>query len=554
MKYYAVTDDPNELMHYGVKGMKWGVIRTDAQLGHPKKPAKPRSTKPKSDAYISASSKLRKMMSSGIQKAQSSWKEYNSPESKAIRDYKRGERLFEKHVQLARQGRLKYKGISDSEVERITDRLYLENRARQQSGNEKQGFMRRLGESAGNGFIQGFGQGVSARTSEWLGRGAKLKTQRMMTEQQNALHEAQAKRDFKRSMREQKARDEYQSDKADREKRAENEELYKALIAGNRDMGYDRVYGNGGGSLNYKASNRATRRLSNAELRARITNLEDTKKLYGSSQDAAIKALGGQVTDEYKDPDGTEHKVTYSKGNAAKLFGPAMRANERRGRGRKVSPTRAGNSSGATEEDLERMERQMNSDARGSTNNTASAASTSSEQQPTRKTKTAPDRESIRAAIREQGTTPVISETERYRQGMRRLLDEAEARDRKRNREEGFAYYEARRLSREANPDPYLPSAPTRAMVEASKRNAAYKKEQERLIRAATRDAKARYQQEQEALEAQARTARESETRMFNNRTLPSETFPNRARRTVNRAMSTVRRRGNAKDMFRLRG
>lgn len=364
MKYYAVTDDPNELMHYGIKGMKWGVIRTDAQLGHPKKPAKPRSTKPKSDAYISASSKLRKMMSSGIQKAQASWKEYNSPENKAVRDYKRNERLFEKHVQLARQGRLKYKGISDSEVERITDRLYLENRARQQSGNEKQGFIRRLGESAGNGFIQGFGQGVSARTSEWVGRGAKLKTQRMMTEQQNALHEAQAKRDFKRSMKEQKARDKYQSDKADREERAENEELYKALIAGNRDMGYDRVYGDGGGSLNYQASNRATRRLSNAELRARITNLEDTKKLYGSSQDAAIKALNGQVTKEYKDENGNDVKETYSKGNAAKLFGPAMRANGRTGRGRNVSPTRAGNSSGATEEDLERMERQMKRDAK----------------------------------------------------------------------------------------------------------------------------------------------------------------------------------------------
>ena len=554
MKYYAVTDDPNELMHYGIKGMKWGVIRTDAQLGHPKKPAKPRSTKPKSDAYISASSKLRKMMSSGIQKAQASWKEYNSPESKAIRDYKRGERLFEKHVQLARQGRLKYKGISDSEVERITDRLYLENRARQQSGNEKQGFIRRLGESAGNGFIQGFGQGVSARTSEWVGRGAKLKTQRMMIEQQNALHEAQAKRDFKRSMKEQKARDKYQSDKADREERAENEELYKALIAGNRDMGYDRVYGDGGGSLNYQASNRATRRLSNAELRARITNLEDTKKLYGSSQDAAIKALNGQVTKEYKDENGNDVKETYSKGNAAKLFGPAMRANERRGRGRNVSPTRAGNSSGATEEDLERMERQTNSDARGSTNNTASAASTSSEQQPTRKAKTAPDRESIRAAIREQGTTPVISETERYRQGMRRLLDEAEARDRKRNQEEGFAYYEARRLSREANPDPYLPSAPTRTMVEARKRNTAYKKEQERLIRTAARDAQAQYQQKKEALEEQARTARESETRMFNNRTLPSETFRSRARRTANSARSAVRRYGSPKDMFGLRG
>lgn len=26
--------DNNELMHYGVKGMKWGVIRTPEQLGH----------------------------------------------------------------------------------------------------------------------------------------------------------------------------------------------------------------------------------------------------------------------------------------------------------------------------------------------------------------------------------------------------------------------------------------------------------------------------------------------------------------------------------------
>lgn len=220
MKYYAVTDDPNELMHYGIKGMKWGIIRTDAQLGHPKKPSKPRSTKPKSPAYMKAAAKLSSAMQNGIAKAQASWKVYNSPANKqlraekreynkAVRDYKRGERLFEKHVQLARQGRLKYKGISDGEVQRITDRLALENRARQQSGNEKQSFRRRLGESIGQGIISGVGQGMSVRASEWVGRGSKLKTQRLMTEQQNRLREEQERRDFNRSMHEERVRDRY---------------------------------------------------------------------------------------------------------------------------------------------------------------------------------------------------------------------------------------------------------------------------------------------------------------------------------------------------------
>lgn len=31
---YDVYDQKNELRHYGVKGMKWGVRRTPAQLGH----------------------------------------------------------------------------------------------------------------------------------------------------------------------------------------------------------------------------------------------------------------------------------------------------------------------------------------------------------------------------------------------------------------------------------------------------------------------------------------------------------------------------------------
>lgn len=215
MKYFAVTDDPNELMHYGIKGMKWGVIRTDAQLGHPNKPStkkpklnslltkplsdrdrqaiiagtyvktasKPKATRssvPHSPAYISASSKLRKIMKSGIDKAKASWDNYNSPKA-------RSERMFQKHVQLARQGRLKYKGVSDKEVERITERLALERQARNLSGAEKPSFVRRAFSSMGEGVISGLGQGMANRVSERMSRGAKLKTQRMMSEQSNRI-------------------------------------------------------------------------------------------------------------------------------------------------------------------------------------------------------------------------------------------------------------------------------------------------------------------------------------------------------------------------------
>lgn len=224
MKYYAVTDDPNELMHFGVKGMKWGVIRTPEQLGH-HTPVK--SSRPRSKAYQSAKLKLDRALSKGIQNAQARWDNYNSPANKAarqqkrevnqaVRAYKKNERKFEKHVQLARQGRLKYKGISDAEVQRITDRLALERNARNLSGAEGKGFVRRLGESVSNGIVSGVGQGMAAKTSEIVSRKSKLKTQRMQTEQANRMREAQEKRDFKRSQKEQRIQDRYTDKRADR--------------------------------------------------------------------------------------------------------------------------------------------------------------------------------------------------------------------------------------------------------------------------------------------------------------------------------------------------
>ena len=53
MKYYAVTEDPRELYHYGVKGMKWGQHIFGPEPGLKKSPA-----------YKKALSKLRSSASS----------------------------------------------------------------------------------------------------------------------------------------------------------------------------------------------------------------------------------------------------------------------------------------------------------------------------------------------------------------------------------------------------------------------------------------------------------------------------------------------------------
>lgn len=190
MKYYAVTNDPAELMHFGVKGMKWGVIRTPAQLGHFKAKTPKRS---RSAAYKKAQNKISKLMKknivkSGIKAVEAQWKEYQSPEARRARERQKAQKNFEKHLQLARQGRLKYKGISDAEVEKITDRLALERSARSLSGAEKPSFRRRLGAAISEGIIAGVGRGVGDIVQEKVGRGSKLKTDRMRMEQANRIN------------------------------------------------------------------------------------------------------------------------------------------------------------------------------------------------------------------------------------------------------------------------------------------------------------------------------------------------------------------------------
>jgi len=169
MTYYAVTDDPNELTHWGIKGMKWGV-RHD-------KPRHTGSSRKRSAAYKKAQSKLSKMMKSGIKKAEAHWKAYNSPKAKE-------ERFMKKAMQQARTGTLKYGKLTDDQVRRVTERLALERNARQLGSTENPKFVKRIKTALGEGIVRGVGQGTGAYIEErFRGRGrttAEIKRDKRM--------------------------------------------------------------------------------------------------------------------------------------------------------------------------------------------------------------------------------------------------------------------------------------------------------------------------------------------------------------------------------------
>lgn len=171
MTYYAVTDDPNELAHYGVLGMKWGVTHDKPRHSGS------RSRKPRSAAYKKAQSKLGKMMKSGIKKAEAHWKEYNSPKAKEAR-------FMKKAMQQARTGTLKYGKLTDEQVRKVTDRLALERNARQLGSTENPRMMKRLKTAVGTGIVEGIGRGTASYiNARFEGRGrttAEIKRDKRM--------------------------------------------------------------------------------------------------------------------------------------------------------------------------------------------------------------------------------------------------------------------------------------------------------------------------------------------------------------------------------------
>lgn len=246
MKYYAVTDDPNELMHYGVKGMKWGQhIFGD---------------KPRSAAFKRAATKLSASMKSGIKKTNANWQKasanratkkeakknfkesqfnakaqarldeaLSAQANKAIRKEqaavrrearqeraaeRREDRRMQRYLQKARQGTLKYKNLRDDQIANISERLNLENQARRLSGNETPHMLTRIKRSIGEGVVRGVGSAVTVGIEETARARAKYKAQKKYGEKL-AIQEAKYQR-AKDKQRNKYAREEA-NEKADRD-------------------------------------------------------------------------------------------------------------------------------------------------------------------------------------------------------------------------------------------------------------------------------------------------------------------------------------------------
>lgn len=203
MKYYAVTEDPNELLHYGVKGMKWGqhIFGKERSPGYHRALGKLRASAKKVGSAIRNSSqqramakeqKLQNKFAKAVAKTQkriqisenlhnlSNLESYeknldaqykasvkaDKAAIKRAKKYAKNEPKMDKFMQEAREGRLKYGKLSDDQINRIRDRLAFENSARAVGGREKSKFRTRMKDALEEGMLQGVVQGTAAGMRE----------------------------------------------------------------------------------------------------------------------------------------------------------------------------------------------------------------------------------------------------------------------------------------------------------------------------------------------------------------------------------------------------
>ena len=85
--------DDNELYHHGVKGMKWGVRRTPAQLGHDTGKIDLQKTKKKVDAAGTIVNETRNINNTASKKAQKKAQKQKLSEAKIMSDQELRDRV-----------------------------------------------------------------------------------------------------------------------------------------------------------------------------------------------------------------------------------------------------------------------------------------------------------------------------------------------------------------------------------------------------------------------------------------------------------------------------
>lgn len=209
MKYYAVADDPNELLHYGRLGMKWGqhIFVGPKSLSYKKAEGKLRSKiqnakmaiqKSRTQHAINRQQRQQNKFAKAVQKAQQRialtegfrdldrLKAYERSEMRAYKNeqkaakiaeknaiseaktglrYANNERKMQKYTQKARKNKLKYGKLSPDQVNQITQRLTIEANARRLGGAEET-FRHRLKTATKEGLLQGVTQGIAAGMKE----------------------------------------------------------------------------------------------------------------------------------------------------------------------------------------------------------------------------------------------------------------------------------------------------------------------------------------------------------------------------------------------------
>ena len=246
MKYYAVTDNPNELLHYGRLGMKWGKhIFGDKpkSSGYKRALGKLRASANKTKAVIKKNSeqhainkqkKQQERYAKAVEKTQrrinaieglnslnrlkdiersadkaykneqrfirseARMQKYNArserkAEKQALK-YARNEKHMDKYLQQARHGKLKYGKLSDEQVREITDRLNMERSARMLGSAEKT-WRQQKRDALRAGKLKGIEAGTAAAMTEVARAGAQYGIQHLMNRKKlDAMSRYNAKR------------------------------------------------------------------------------------------------------------------------------------------------------------------------------------------------------------------------------------------------------------------------------------------------------------------------------------------------------------------------